>query len=294
MLLGRGENSIFETKKEIEERLPELNSVEVIADVTNVRRMRQVMERKRPDVIFHSAAHKHVPLMELYPQEAFVNNILGTKCLLELSEEYSVERFILLSTDKAVNPISVMGMTKRICERLIRAFYEERRVNMVAVRFGNVVGSRGSVIPLFIRQIENGGPVTVTDPKVERYFMTIKEASQLVINAAGMGAGGEIFMLDMGEPVKILDVARKLIEMYHLKPDRDIKIQFMGLRPGEKLYEELISDIEELISTEYEKIYLLKSEKVDREKYICAVDSLAERVYDLTDEELKNELSKLL
>jgi FlaA1/EpsC-like NDP-sugar epimerase len=221
--------------------------------------MRSVFEKFRPEVVFHAAAYKHVPLLEKNPWEAVTNNILGSRVVMELAVEYGVDRFVLVSTDKAVRPANVMGASKRVAELLLQSFQGEN-TKFIAVRFGNVVGSSGSVVPLFRRQIEQGGPVTVTHPDVNRYFMTIPEAAQMIMQAGAMGEGSEIFILRMGTPVKIADMARDLIRLSGKEPDRDIKIVFTGLREGEKLYEELITVGEGIVPTGHEKIMVLKSD----------------------------------
>jgi FlaA1/EpsC-like NDP-sugar epimerase len=226
-----------------------------IADITDPGRVEQVFITHHPRIVFHAAAHKHVPMMESNPGEAIKNNVLGTKQLAELSDKYGVHEFVMISTDKAVNPTSVMGVSKQLAERYIHAFSETARTKFVAVRFGNVLASAGSVVPIFQEQIRRGGPITVTHPEIERYFMTIPEASQLVLQAATMGKGGEIFVLDMGESVRIVDLARDLIRLSGLAPD-DIEIVFTGLRPGEKLYEELYFDDEEMLPTPHDKVFV--------------------------------------
>jgi FlaA1/EpsC-like NDP-sugar epimerase len=253
VLVGRGENRIFAIDRELRS-CPTATELKVyIGDVTNERRMRQVFEETRPDVVFHAAAHKHVPLMEAHPGEAIRNNVLGTKIVADLADEFHVERFALISTDKAVRPVSVMGASKLMAERYVHALSEESSTRFVVVRFGNVLGSAGSVVPLFQEQIRRGGPITITDPRMVRYFMTIPEASQLVIQAAGMGHGGEIFVLDMGEPVKIVDLAKDLIRLSGL-PVGTIDVEFSGVRPGEKLAEELYFDDEQTLPTGHPKV----------------------------------------
>jgi len=256
ILLGRGEHSIYQIDREMAETFPNLPREAVIADVQNRERMEQVFERYRPQVVFHAAAYKHVPLMEYHPEEAVRNNIFGTKNVAELAHQYGVERFVLISTDKAVNPTSIMGATKRIAEMIIQALDKQSDTIFAAVRFGNVLGSRGSVVPLFKEQIRKGGPVTVTHPEMVRYFMTIPEASQLVIQAGAFATGGEVFLLDMGKPVKIDDLARDLIRLSGFEPGRDIEIQYVGIRPGEKLYEEMLTAEEGLTSTKHDRIFI--------------------------------------
>ncbi|KEI06366.1 nucleoside-diphosphate sugar epimerase [Clostridium botulinum] len=258
VILDIYENNAYDLQMELRYKYPELDMDVVIASIRDFKRLQEVFENYKPYVVFHAAAHKHVPLMESNPAEAIKNNIFGTYNVVKCSHIYKVKRFVQISTDKAVNPTNVMGATKRFCEKIIQAFAKESETEYVAVRFGNVLGSNGSVIPLFKRQIKEGGPVTVTHPEINRFFMTIPEAAQLVIQAGAMARGGEIFVLDMGEPVKIVDLARDLIRLSGLKPDEDIKIEYTGLRPGEKLYEELLMDEVALTSTEHEKIFVEK------------------------------------
>ncbi len=257
VLLGHGENSIFEITNELQ-RLskPETKISAVIADVRFAERIRTVFERFQPEIVFHTAAHKHVPLMELNPAEAITNNVLGTRNLVQAAAAVGTAHFVMISTDKAVNPTSVMGASKRTAELLVHQTARQSGKAFVAVRFGNVLGSRGSVVLTFRKQIAAGGPVTVTDPEMTRFFMTIPEAVQLVLQAAVLGKGGEVFVLDMGEPVKIVDLARDLIELSGLEVGRDIDIQFTGTRPGEKLYEELFVPGEQYHRTCHEKIFI--------------------------------------
>jgi FlaA1/EpsC-like NDP-sugar epimerase len=252
------ENNAYELQMELNYEFPELNKEFIIASVRDFNRLKEIFQTHKPDVVFHAAAHKHVPLMENNPTEAIKNNVIGTYNVVKCSHETGVKRFVQISTDKAVNPTNIMGATKRFCELIIQAFDTISDTEYVAVRFGNVLGSNGSVIPLFKRQIAHGGPVTVMHPDINRFFMTIPEAAQLVIQAGGMAKGGEIFVLDMGEPVKIVDLARDLITLSGLEPDVDVKIEFVGLRPGEKLYEELLMDEVALTSTSHNKIYVEK------------------------------------
>lgn len=266
-LLGRGENSIYEIDQELKETFPALHKTPIIADVRDRGRLEQVFREYRPTVVFHAAAHKHVPLMENAPDEAVKNNVFGTRNVAELSDKYQVKRFVMISTDKAVNPTSVMGATKRVAEMLIQLLAQKSKTKFCAVRFGNVLGSRGSVIPLFQHQIAKGGPVTVTDPEMVRYFMTIPEAVSLVIQAGAMGEYGEIFILDMGEPVKIIDLARDLIRLSGLEPGKDIEIQYCGIRPGEKLYEEILTAEEGTNSTRHERIYMSRPNDINPERF---------------------------
>jgi FlaA1/EpsC-like NDP-sugar epimerase len=259
LVMGHGENSIFDVMAELTERYPNVTCVPIIGDVRDRERMRLIFERYRPYAVFHAAAHKHVPLMEENMAEAVTNNVLGTKNIAELSAEFGVEHLVLISTDKAVRPTNVMGATKRVAEQIVQEIAETHGRNFVAVRFGNVLGSRGSVVPTFLRQIEAGGPVTVTHPEMRRYFMTIPEAVQLVLQAGAIGKGGEVFVLDMGEPVKILDLATDLIRLSGLEVGTDIEIRFSGSRPGEKLYEELFFDSESALPTGHPKVLRAKN-----------------------------------
>lgn len=258
ILMDASEPNLYDIQMELKHRAGYPDYVTVLGAVQNQHLVRRVFEQHRPDVVFHAAAYKHVPMLERNPWQAVWNNIRGTHTMLEMAAEYQVGRFILVSTDKAVRPTNVMGASKRCCEQLMNA-YAGNGVRMMAVRFGNVVGSSGSVVPLFRKQIEAGGPVTVTHPEVMRYFMTIPEASQLILQAGALGQGGEIFILEMGTPIKIADMARDLIRLSGKEPDRDIEIRFDKLRPGEKLYEELITEGEGIVATEHEKILVLRA-----------------------------------
>jgi FlaA1/EpsC-like NDP-sugar epimerase len=253
VLVGRGENRIFAIERELRTLYPSARLVPCIGDVTDADRMRQLFEQHRPAVVFHAAAHKHVPLMEANAGEAVKTNVFGTQCLADLADEYGVRTFVFISTDKAVHPSSVMGVTKNIAERYVHALSQESSTCFTVVRFGNVLGSEGSVVPIFQEQIRRGGPITVTDPRMKRFFMTIPEASQLVLQAAGMGSGGEIFVLEMGEPVRIVDLARDLIRLSGL-PEDAIEISFNGIRRGEKLFEELYFDDEQTLPTSHPKL----------------------------------------
>jgi len=258
IILDNYENNAYDIQNELLYTKPGLDLCTVIANIREKQRMENIFKMYKPDVVFHAAAHKHVPLMETNPTEAIKNNVFGTLNVAECADKYGVKRFVLISTDKAVNPTNIMGATKRIAEMIIQALNRNSKTEFVAVRFGNVLGSNGSVIPLFKKQIEQGGPVTVTHPEVTRFFMTIPEAVQLVIQAGAMAKGGEIFVLDMGEPVKIADLARNLIKLSGFEPDVDINIVYTGLRPGEKLYEELLLKEEGLEATKNNKIYVAK------------------------------------
>jgi FlaA1/EpsC-like NDP-sugar epimerase len=260
ILLGHGENSIFEIGLDLHFSFPDLITHQVIVDVRDQQRINWVIKEYRPDVIFHAAAHKHISFMEANVEEAITNNVLGTQNVLRAAEQYGVERFVLISTDKAVNPTSVMGATKRLAELLVAATARRSGRAYMAVRFGNVLGSRGSAIPIFQRQIAAGGPLTVTHPDMRRYFMTIPEAVQLVLQASELGQGGEIFVLDMGQPVRILDLATDLIKLSGLEPGRDIKIVYTGIRPGEKLNEELFLEEEDCRRTKCPKIFVATHE----------------------------------
>lgn len=259
ILLDRTEKNLYDVEMNMSRNFRDVNYIPVLGDICHRDQMVKIFEEHSPDVVFHAAAYKHVPMMEMHPWEAIYNNILGSKNLIEISDQRQIERFVLVSTDKAVNPTNVMGATKRVTELLVQTHLKKTRTKFMAVRFGNVVGSSGSVIPLFKKQIEHGGPVTVTHPEVSRYFMTIPEAVQLILQAGSMGAGGEVFILDMGEPIKIADMARDLIRLSGLEPNKDIEIKFTGLRPGEKLYEELVVIGEEIAGTNHEKIMMLKN-----------------------------------
>lgn len=276
VLIEQAENPLFYIEKELRETFPYLDIQAYICDVCDRARVFQIFEKERPSVVFHAAAHKHVPLMEANPTEAVKNNIFGTKNCADAAAECGVQKFVMISTDKAVNPTSVMGCTKRVAEMYIQNLSSPYDTQFVTVRFGNVLGSNGSVIPIFKEQIRKGGPVTVTHPEMKRYFMTITEAAQLVMQAAAIGKGGEIFLLDMGEPVKIVDLARDLITLSGFTPGEDIEIVFTGIRPGEKLFEELALEGEDMAPTSHEKIAVWKKAPIEREKLLKGLDKLRE------------------
>jgi FlaA1/EpsC-like NDP-sugar epimerase len=275
LLLGQGENSVFEIQQELTREFS-VDSVGLVGSVQDVQLLQGLFAKYRPAVVFHAAAHKHVPLMEQNPCEAIKNNVQGTRNVAEVASEFGVSRFIYVSTDKAVNPVSIMGASKRAGEMVIQAMARRSRTKFVAVRFGNVLGSRGSVVPIMKRQIERGGPVTVTHPDMTRYFMTIPEVVQLIIQAGAMGASGEIFILDMGEPVKIVDLARDLIKLSGFIPDHDIQIVFSGIRPGEKIFEELLTADERNLTTTHEKIFVAPSQPFDFQWLWNELDQLVE------------------
>ena len=282
ILLGRGENSIYEIYQELKVKFPDQLYRTVIANITDAQRMEEVFARYQPQVVFHAAAHKHVPLMEIQPAEAVRNNVFGTRNVAELADRFSSEIFVLISTDKAVNPTSVMGATKRCAELVLQEINQHSSTKFVTVRFGNVLGSRGSVVPLFEKQIAAGGPVTITHPEMTRFFMTIPEAVQLVLQAGSQAEGGEVFLFDMGKPVKIRDMAYDLIQLHGLQPDKDIKLVYTGLRPGEKLYEELLTSEEGTTSTRHEKIFKARINPLDAEELSRDLRILAESRDTLT------------
>lgn len=274
------ENTTYDVQNELKHNFPDLNLVVLIASVRNTKRMDQIFATYRPDIVYHAAAHKHVPLMEDSPNEAVKNNVLGTWKVVQAADRWKVKRFIMISTDKAVNPTNIMGATKRICEMIIQMYNNHSETEFVATRFGNVLGSNGSVIPLFKKQIEEGGPVTVTHPDIIRYFMTIPEAVSLVLQAGAYAKGGEIFVLDMGKPVKIVDLARNLILLSGHKPDEDIKIVYTGLRPGEKLYEEMLMKEEGLQETPNKLIHIGKPIEMDEDRFMHQLEELKDYVVE--------------
>lgn len=271
----------------------DIELVPVIGDVRDLIGLEKVFRRHRPEIVFHAAAYKHVPMMEINPTEAIKTNIIGSKNVAEMALEYQAEKFVLISTDKAVNPTNVMGATKRVAEIVCQTLNQEKQTKFITLRFGNVLGSSGSVIPLFKKQIQEGGPITVTHPEIKRYFMSIPEASQLVIQAGSFGNGGEIFILDMGEPILITDLAKEMIRMAGLKLGEDIEIEYTGLRPGEKLYEELFMSSEKLIPTNHPKVRVAKVRNLP-ESFQAALNSLIETFTNLSDIEVKTKLKQLV
>jgi FlaA1/EpsC-like NDP-sugar epimerase len=273
-LLDQAESPLHELELEFNEKFKDTAFEVVIADIRNIERLKHVFNSFQPQIVFHAAAYKHVPMMENNPSESIFTNILGTKNTADLANEFKVERFVFVSTDKAVNPTNVMGASKRIAEIYIQSLGKKSQTKFITTRFGNVLGSNGSVIPRFKKQIEEGGPITITHPDITRYFMTIPEASQLVLEAGSIGKGGEIFVFNMGKSVKILDLARKMILLSGLKENRDIKIIFTGLRPGEKLFEELLADTENTLPTHHDQILIGKVREYDYEEVKNIINEL--------------------
>ena len=287
------ENNAYQIQKSLEWEFPDLNLTVLIGSVRDERRLESIFSKYWPDIVFHAAAHKHVPLMEDSPNEAIKNNVIGTLKTARTASHYQVKKFILISTDKAVNPTNIMGASKRLCEMVIQLIGRHSTTEFAAVRFGNVLGSNGSVIPLFRRQIEHGGPVTVTHPDIIRYFMTIPEAVSLVLQAGTYAKGGEIFVLDMGSPVKIDTLARNLIKLSGLKPDIDIKIEYIGLRPGEKLYEEKLMAEEGLKKTPNDLIHIGCPIPFEVEGFLKHLQSLMEMAY-ANDEHIREKVSEIV
>ena len=289
------ENNAYDIQQELKINYPDANVVTLIGSIRNVSRLESVFAQYKPDIVYHAAAHKHVPLMEVSPDEAVKNNVVGTWNVAKMADKYGVKKFVMISTDKAVNPTNVMGATKRICEMIVQTYNEISKTDFVAVRFGNVLGSNGSVIPLFKRQIEAGGPVTVTHPDIIRYFMTIPEASQLVMTAGAMAKSGELFVLDMGKPIRIYDLAVNMIKLSGLEPNLDIKIKEIGLRPGEKLYEELLMDSErdKMTRTAHKKIFVANVDKIDDAQYDHMMQVL-QTVEDKNDERAVEAIAEIV
>lgn len=296
LLLGHGENSLFEVETDLRLDWPGLRYRVIVGDIRDRERLAYVFSRYRPHVVFHAAAHKHVPMMEENPSEAVFNNVLGTRNLVELALEYNVERFVNISTDKAVNPTSVMGATKRVAEYLVQIAACKAKPGQVfvSVRFGNVLGSRGSVVPLFQKLIARGGPVTITHPEMKRYFMTVSEAVQLVLQAAGLGENGAVYVLDMGEPVSITELARELIRLSGLEPDEDIKIEYTGIRPGEKLFEEILTAEEGTSATRHEKIFIARSTVPPEEVLEAGIARLLEAAKTYDGQAIREALKQLV
>lgn len=293
IILDIYENSVYGIQQELLRKYPNLNQVVLIASVRNTARIEKIFETYHPDIVYHAAAHKHVPLMETSPNEAIKNNVFGTYKTAQAAARHGVKKFVLISTDKAVNPTNIMGASKRICEMIIQMMNHTTNTNFVAVRFGNVLGSNGSVIPLFKQQIAAGGPVTVTDPNIIRYFMTIPEAVSLVLQAGAYARGGEIFVLNMGEPVKILDLATNLIKLSGYKPGEDIEIKFTGLRPGEKMYEELLMNEEGLKETANKMIFIGKPIEFDEKEFRRQLDLLEQEAMN-EDGDIRSEVMKIV
>jgi FlaA1/EpsC-like NDP-sugar epimerase len=294
ILLEQAENSLFEIHRELMAVHPELDLRPVVADIADTARVKKVFTQHRPSLVVHAAAHKHVPMMEWNPGEAVKNNIFGTRSVALAADACSVEKMVMISTDKAVNPTSVMGCSKRAAEMFVQEFGKRSRVQFVTVRFGNVLGSSGSVIPIFRQQIARGGPVTVTHPEMTRYFMTIPEAAQLVLQAGAMGRGGEAYVLDMGDPVKIVDLAQNMITLSGLRVGEDIEIVFTGTRPGEKLYEELLIDGEHVSPTSHPKIGIWQSRPENWERLVAQLEHLKTVVDDATPEEIRRLLGDIV
>jgi FlaA1/EpsC-like NDP-sugar epimerase len=292
ILVDKDENSIYEIDQELNDGLAAFKIRPVISNIKNFSRTRWIFEQCRPEVVFHAAAHKHVPLMEYNAAEAILNNVLGTKNVAELADQYQVESFISISTDKAINPTNIMGATKKIGELIVQNIASRSRTRFSCVRFGNVLGSRGSVIPLFQRQIAKGGPITITHPEIRRYFMSIGEAVQLIIQAGSIGQKGEIFVLDMGEPIHILDLAKDLIKLSGYRED-DFEIKFIGLRPGEKLFEEMLVDEERAKSTQFKKIFIAPPVAVENPDFSKMLTKLMEAANGNDEPEIINILSAL-
>ena len=293
VILDNYENNAYELMLELKDNYPDANVSVVIATVRDKVAIDDAFSKIRPDIVFHAAAHKHVPLMEDTPKEAIKNNIFGTFNVAKASIKYGVKRFIMISTDKAVNPTNIMGATKRVCEMMVQTFNDKERTEFVAVRFGNVLGSNGSVIPIFKQQIKDGGPVKVTHKDITRYFMTIPEAASLVLQAGAYANSGEVFVLDMGKPIKIYELAEKMIKLMGYTPGKDMKIEIVGLRPGEKLYEELYMSSENMISTRHKRIYIAKPVNIDKEEFYRKILAMTDEIDNITDEEIKKRVADI-
>lgn len=293
IILDIYENNVYDLNGELRKKYPELDLEVLIGSVRNQKRINSIFETYHPDLVFHAAAHKHVPLMEDSPNEAIKNNVLGTWIVAQAADQYHTKKMVLISTDKAVRPTNVMGASKRICELIIQSFAQTSQTEFAAVRFGNVLGSNGSVVPLFKKQIEAGGPVTVTHPEIVRYFMTIPEAVNLVLQCGALAEGGEIFILDMGQPVKILDMAKRMIRLSGFEPGQDIPIVFTGLRPGEKLYEELLISLDHLKKTENKQIFVAQQPKVDETWIQTQVQQLIRDAFEESPQ-IREEIQQLV
>lgn len=293
-MLDRGENYLYELGMTLNPQKKNTNTQYLFGSITNKEKMNSIFSQCRPQLVFHAAAHKHVPLMEENVDEAVINNVYGTKITADTSDKFGVERFVMVSTDKVVKPVSVMGMTKRIAEQYIQYIDGKSQTKFMTVRFGNVLGSKGSVIPLFQKQIESGGPVTVTDPEMTRYFMLIPEAVHLILQAAVIGNGGEIFLLNMGEPVRIADLARKMISLAGYEPDKDIEIKYVGIRPGEKMHEELYGGGDQVVQTFHKKIRMLKSTRMGLEDYNLRIGELFKAAVRGNFNEIKELMNELI
>ena len=296
VILDIYENTLYDIERELEADYPTANIKAIIGSVRDKERLEEVFNKYKPNVVFHAAAHKHVPLMETSPLEAIHNNVFGTYNVVNCADKYGVEKFVLISTDKAVNPTNIMGASKRVCEMIVQTKNKTSKTDFVAVRFGNVLGSNGSVIPLMKKQIEKGGPVTVTHKEITRYFMTIPEAVQLILQAVTYAKGGEIFVLDMGEPVKIYDLAVSLIRLMGYEPNVDIPIIITGLRPGEKLYEELLMAEEGLVSTKHDKIFITQPMHLEEDELNEKLDELGSIKYneDYSTEKVKEVMANVV
>jgi FlaA1/EpsC-like NDP-sugar epimerase len=296
VLYERAESPLYELGLELKQNFGGVEILPLLADIRDRRQLEKAFEASKPQVVFHAAAYKHVPMLELQPWKAIKNNVLGTRNLIDISLRFEVERFVFVSTDKAVNPSNVMGASKRAAELVVQSQNGcgQSSTRFMIVRFGNVVGSVGSVVPLFKKQIEKGGPVTVTHPGATRYFMTIPEACQLILQAGAMGEGGEIFILDMGTSIKIADMARDLIRLSGFEPDVDIKIEYIGLRPGEKLDEELITEGEGIVPTSHEKIMVLRGAECNLGVVNGKIDELATLAYEQEAEGIKTKLREIV
>ena len=294
LLIEQAENPLFYIERELRKRFPGIDIEALVCNITDKNRVNEIFKEYQPQVVIHAAAHKHVPLMELNPGEAIKNNVVGTQILADAADRYGSMNFVMISTDKAVNPTSIMGSSKRIAEMYIQDLSRTSKTHFVTVRFGNVLDSEGSVVPIFKKQIAEGGPVTVTHPDMKRYFMTIPEASQLVLQAASMGKGGEIFVLDMGEPVRIQDLARELITLSGFRPEEDIEIVYTGLRAGEKLFEELSIEGEDMQRTRHPKISIWKNIPMNRDQLRAGINELADIVQRQSRNEIAGKIKKLV